>query len=169
MELPVSEAFDRGLLARVFGAAVLKSAVYTEIAQDRKAILQAILVVVLASAAASTQDYGLGWVPMAWVAAVSVLQWLFWVLITYEVGCDLLGGNATLGALMRTLGFARLPGILMVLGPVVGGIHFVAHAWTLAAGVVAVRQACGFGTVRAVVTALCGIVPYWIVVFLVLN
>ena len=169
MELTVSEAIDRGLPARVFGAAVLRSAVYTEIAQDRKAMVQAVLVVVLASLAASTQDYGLGWVPMAWVAAVSLLQWLFGVLIAYEVGCDLLGGDATLGALMRTLGFARLPGLLMVLGPVVGGIHFLAHAWTLAAGVVAVRQACGFGTLRAFVTALCGIVPYWIVVFLVLN
>ena len=165
----MSDTVERGLLARISGAAVLKSAVYDEVAADRRATVQATLVVVLASLAASTQDYGLGWVAMAWVAAVSVLQWLFWVLITYEVGCDLLGGEATLSSLLRTLGFARAPGILMVLGPVVGGIHFVAHLWTFLAGVVAVRQACGFGTVRAVVTTLCGIVPYWIVVFLVLN
>ena len=142
---------------------------YDEVATDRRATVQAALVVLLASLAASTRDYGLGWVAMAWVAGVSVLQWLFWVLITYEVGCELLGGRATLAALLRTLGFARVPSILMVLGPVVGGIHFLAHAWTFVAGVVAIRQACGFGTLRAVVTAACGIVPYWIVVFLVLN
>ncbi len=165
----MSDAPERGFLARMLGAAMLRSDVYDEVAVGRKAMGQAILIVALASLAASTQDYGLGLVPMAWVAAVSLLQWLFWALIAYEVGCDLLGGETSLGALVRTLGFARLPGVLMALGPVVGGIHFLVHAWTLLAGVVAVRQACGFGTVRAVVATLCGIVPYWIVVFLVLN
>ena len=169
MELPVSHAVGRGLLSRMFDAAVLRGAVYDEVAADRRATVQAALVVLLASLAASTQDYGLGWGAMAWVAAVSLMQWLVWVLITYEIGCDLLGGEATLAALLRALGFARAPGILMVLGPVVGGIHFLAHAWTFLAGVVAVRQACGFGTLRAVVTVLCGIVPYWVVGLLVLN
>ena len=163
------DAAGRGLLARTVGAAALKSAVYGEVAEDRGAFAQALLVVVLASLAASTQDYGLGWGAMAWVAAVSVLQWLVWVLISYEVGCDLLGGEATLAALLRTLGFARVPGILVVLGPVVGGIHFLAHAWTFLAGTVAIREACGFGTVRAALTAFCGIVPYWAFVLLVLH
>ena len=169
MESPVSDAVERGLPARILGAVILRSAVYDEVAADRRATVQAVLVVLFASLAASTHDYGLGWVAMAWVAAVSLLQWFFWVSITYEVGCDLFGGQATLAALLRALGFARAPGILMVLGPVVGGVHFLAHAWTFLAGVVAIRQACGFGMLRAVVTALCGIVPYWIVIFLVLN
>lgn len=160
---------ERGFLARILGAAMLKGEVYDEIARDRNALAQAGLIVVLVSLAASTQDYGLGVVSMAWVAAVSMLQWLFWVLFAYEVGCELLGGKATLAALMRTLGFARLPGLLIVLGPVVGGVHFLVHAWTLLAGVVAVREACGFGMLRAIVTTLCGIAPYWLVVFLVLN
>ena len=165
----MSDAPERGFPARILGAALLKAAVYDEEAADRRATVQAIFVVLVVSLAAGTQDYGLGWVAMAWVVGVSLLQWLLWVLITYEVGCDLLGGKATLGTLLRTLGFARLPGILVLLGPVVGGIHFAAHLWTFLAGVVAVRQACAFGTVRAIVTTLCGIVPYWIVVFLVLN
>lgn len=163
------DSAERGLLARVVGAAALRSAVFGEVAEDRGALAQAVVVVLLASLAASTQDYGLGWGAMAWVAAVSVLQWLFWVLVSYEVGCDLLGGEATLAALLRTLGFARAPGILMALGPVVGGIHFLAHAWTFLAGVVAIREACAFGMVRAVITAMCGIVPYWALNFLVLN
>jgi len=165
----MSDEVERGLPARMWGVVALKSAVFGEIAEDRKALAQAVVVVLLASLAAGTQDYGLGWGAMAWVAAVSVLQWLFWVLVSYEVGCDLLGGEATLAELLRTLGFARAPGILMVLGPVVGGIHFLAHAWTLLAGVVAIRAACGFGTVRAVITAMCGIAPYWLLNFLVLN
>lgn len=165
----MSDEVERGLPARMWGVVALRSAVFGEIAEDRKALAQAVVVVLLASLAAGTQDYGLGWGAMAWVAAVSVLQWLFWVLVSYEVGCDLLGGEATLAALLRTLGFARAPGVLVVLGPVVGGIHFLAHAWTFLAGVIAIREACGFGTVRAVITALCGIVPYWALNFLVLN
>lgn len=165
----MSDEVERGLPARMWGVVALKSAVFGEIAEDGRALAQAVVVVLLASLAAGTQDYGLGWGAMAWVAAVSVLQWLFWVLVSYEVGSDLLGGEATLAALLRTLGFARAPGILMVLGPVVGGIHFLAHAWTFLAGVVAIREACGFGTVRAVITAMCGIAPYWLLNFLVLN
>ncbi len=165
----MSDEVERGLPARMWGVVALRSAVFGEIAEDRKALAQAVVVVLLASLAAGTQDYGLGWGAMAWVAAVSVLQWLFWVLVSYEVGCDLLGGEATLAALLRTLGFARAPGVLVVLGPVVGGIHFLAHAWTFLAGVIAIREACGFGTVRAVITAMCGIVPYWALNFLVLN
>ena len=155
--------------ARMVGAAALRSSVYGEVAEDRRATAQALVVVLLASLAAGTQDYGLGWVAMAWVVAVNLLQWHFWAWIAYETGCELFGGRATLAALVRTLGFARVPGILMVLGPAVGGIHFLAHAWTFAAGVVAVRATCGIGTAKAAVTTLCGIVPYWIVVFLVLH
>lgn len=167
--LPVSDAVERRLPARIFRAALLRGAAYDEVAADRKATVQAALVVLLASLAAGTQDYGLGWVAMAWVACVNLLQWPFWVLTTYAAGCGLLGGQAAPAAILRVLGLARAPGILMVLGPVVGGVHFLAHAWTLLAGVVAVRRVCGFGTLRAAITALCGIVPYWIVVFLVLN
>lgn len=165
----MSDAVERGLPARIFRALLLRGAAYDEVAADGKATAQATLVVLVASLTVGAQDYGLGWVAMAWVVGVSLLQWHFWVLITYVVGCRLLGGQATPIALLRVLGFARAPGILTVLGPVVGGVHFLAHAWTLLAGVVAIRQACGFGTPRAVVTALCGIVPYWIVVFLALN
>ena len=165
----MSEAAERGFAARVLGAALLKSAAYDEVANDERATAQAALIVVVVSLAAATQDYGLGWVAMAWVAAVSLLQWLFWVVISFHVGGDWLGGKATLGTLLRVLGFARIPGVLVLLGPVVGGIHFVAHVWTLVCGVVAVRRAFDFGMVRAVFTTLCGIVPYWLLVFLVLN
>ena len=58
---------------------------------------------------------------------------------------------------------------MLLLDPVVGGVGFVAQLWMLAAGVVAIRQALDFGIVRALLTALLGIVPYWIVLALVLH
>ncbi len=160
---------ERGLPARMWGAAILRAEVYEEVGRDRGANVQAGFVVLLASLVAAVPDYGLGWDAMAWAAAASLAQWLLWTGITYLIGDKLMGGDAAWGALLRTLGFARTPGLLLGLDPVVGGIGFAVQIWTLAAGVVAIRRALGFGTVRALVTALLGIVPYWVILALVLH
>ena len=152
----------RGLLARMYGAAILKAAVYDEVGADPRATAQAAFVVVLASAAAASLDYGLGWLTMAAVGLANLAQWLVWAGITYLVGDKLLGGTATWGQLLRTLGFARGPGILTVFVPLIGGIQIAVQVWVLAAGIVAIRQALGLGTVRALLTAVIGMVPYWI-------
>ena len=152
----------RGLLARMYGAAILKAAVYDEVGADPRATAQAAFVVVLASAAAASLDYGLGWLTMAAAGLANLAQWLVWAGITYLVGDKLLGGTATWGQLLRTLGFARGPGILTVFVPLIGGIQIAVQVWVLAAGIVAIRQALGLGTVRALLTAVIGMVPYWI-------
>ena len=152
----------RGLLARMCGAAILKAAVYDEVGADRGATGQAAFVVVLASAAAASLDYGLGWLTMASSGLANLAQWLVWAGITYLVGDKLLGGTATWGQLLRTLGFARGPGILTVFVPLIGGIQIAVQVWVLVAGIVAIRQALGLGMVRALLTAVIGMVPYWI-------
>ena len=152
----------RGLLARMYGAAILKASVYDEVGADPRATGQAAFVVVLASAAAASLDYGLGWLTMASAGLANLLQWLVWAGISYLVGDKLLGGTATWGQLLRTLGFARGPGILTVFVPLIGGIQIAVQVWILAAGIVAIRQALGFGMLRAVLTAVIGMVPYWI-------
>ncbi len=78
-------------------------------------------------------------------------------------------GTATWGELLRTPGFARTPGLLIVLAPVVGGIGFVLQEWMLAAGMVAIRWALDFGTREAVLTASDGVLPYWAGLALVLH
>ena len=165
----MSDVANRGLLARMFGAAILNASVYEEVEADRAATGQAAFVVVAASVAAATHDYGLGWVAMASAGGVSLLQWLVWAAVTYLVGAKLLGGTATWGELLRTLGFARAPGVLTVLTPLVGGIQIAVQLWMLVAGVVAIRQTLDFGIVRAVLTALLGIIPYWIAFLLFLH
>ena len=99
---------------------------------------------------------------MAAAGLANLAQWLVWAGITYLVGDKLLGGTATWGQLLRTLGFARGPGILTVFVPLIGGIQIAVQVWVLAAGIVAIRQALGLGVVRALLTAVIGMVPYWI-------
>ena len=75
--------------------------------------------------------------------------------------------EADLGQLLRTIGFAASPGLLLALGiiPLIGAIiSFVVQIWMLVAFVIAVRQALDYtSTVRTVVVCLIG----WILMVVV--
>jgi hypothetical protein len=93
---------------------------------------------------------------------VAVLGWLLWSGIAYLIGDKVFGGTATWGELLRTIGFAQSPGVLLILGiiPVLGGlVSMVVGIWMLVAGIVAIRQALDFSTGRAILTALLGWIP----------
>ncbi len=180
-----ADATPRGLPARMLGACLCRATVYRELA-ERTPIGQAAIVVVLVSGVATVHDYGLGWFPMFTRGAVNLLQWPVWVAIGYVVAGRRGGGGegrpeAAPGPpagngpttdwrrLLAVLGFARMPGILVALAPVIGGIQFAAHVWMLAAGVIGIREGLGVGTVRAVLAALLGMIPYWIVLVFYLH
>ena len=79
--------------------------------------------------------------------------------MTYLIGTKLLGGTATWGELLRTIGFAQTPRLFSILGfiPMLGTIIRLGVAiWLLIAGIVAIRQALDFSTGKAVITALLG-------------
>src|SRR5690606_18250279 len=89
--------------------------------------------------------------------------WGLWAGITYLIGDKMLGGTATWGELLRTLGFAQAPGVLFALAgiPLIGWlIGIPVGIWLLFTGVVAIRQALDFGTGHALLTALLGLIPY---------
>ncbi len=154
-----------GLVRRMIGAVILDGGTYRAVQADRDATVQAGTVVVLSSMAAGIGEVPLGLDDMGWMALSSLVNWLVWTGITYFVGNMLLGGTATWGALLRTLGFAMAPGILaaLVVVPLVGGLIRAAVApWLLVAGVVAIRQALDFSTGKAILTGLLGLIPYWI-------
>ena len=165
----MSDTVNHGLWARMYRTAILDARMYEEVEADSSATGQAAFVVLLASVAVAANDYGLGWLAVAAAAGASLLQWMVWAGITYLIGDKLMGGTASWGELLRTLGFARGPGILMILSPWIGGIHFAVQAWMLVAGIVAIRQALDFGTWRALLTALLGMIPYWVVQILFLH
>lgn len=94
---------------------------------------------------------------------------VFWVVagaVIYLVGRYVFGGRGTYGQVVRPLGFAVAPGLLIVVaalaslvgsGPQVLAL-VVLVAWRFAASFVAVRQALRLNRVRSAITLLAGTV-----------
>ena len=152
-------AGDRGIGDRMMRAAKLEIPLYEEVEADETATGQAALVVAIVAVAAAigNADGGIGAIVGGLIGAF--VGWLIWAGITYLIGDKVLGGTATWGELLRTLGFAQSPGVLYILGiiPVIGGvIRFAVMVWILIAGIIAIRQALDFGTGKAIGTAVLG-------------
>ena len=162
----MSDVATRGFPARILGAALLRPGVYEEVEHDRDATLQAGVIVLLSSLVAAMPD---GWMAVPFLTVWGILGWWLWAGITYLIGDKLLGGTATWGELLRALGFAQVPKVLLVLDPVVGGVGFVVWPWLLAAVVVALREALDFGIWKTLLTALVGAVPYFVIRVLVFS
>jgi hypothetical protein len=148
------------LTERMIGAAKLQPEIYEEVEHDTTATGQAAVVVGLVAVASAIgtiwQDDAAG--PIGALIGAFV-GWLVWAGITYLIGDKLLGGTATWGELLRTLGFAQAPGVLNIVGiiPFFGGIvRFFVGIWILIAGVIAIRQALDFSTGKAILTVILG-------------
>ena len=152
------------LLERMIRAAKLEVALYEEVETDKTALGQAMLVVVLHSIAAGIGSYDeLGTTGLLLGTLGQLVSWFVWALVTFLVGAKLLPERQTeadLGQLLRTIGFAASPGLLLALGviPAIGAIiSFVVQIWMLIAFVIAVCQALDYtSTVRTVIVCLLG-------------
>jgi hypothetical protein len=154
-------------IRRVVGAALLDAVTYEEVEADRAATPQALAIVVFASLAAAIGARGSigGAATLAFFCTASVMALLVWAafaLVTFEVGVRILPAantRATVGELLRTLGFAATPGLFQVFGVIQGAravVFTIAIIWALVASVFAVRQALDFtSTARAL--AVCGL------------
>jgi hypothetical protein len=150
---------------RMKGAALLRIEMYEEVEADQTATGQAAGVVALVAVAQAIGGAGEGGFGILAGLISALLGWLLWAGITYLIGAKLLGGTATWGELLRTIGFAQTPGVLQVLGiiPVLGGlIRFAVAIWVLIAGIIAIRQALDVGTGKAILTSALG----WLVIVL---
>lgn len=149
----------RTLAERMKGAAVLDAATYEEVEHDSTATGQAAGVVAMVAVAQAIGATGLGIGAMVGGVVSALVGWLAWAGITYLVGDKLFGGTATWGELLRTIGFAQAPGILLVLAfiPLVGWmIRAVVGVWVLIAGFVAIRAALDVGFGKTLLTVLVG-------------
>ena len=149
-------------LKQVIRAAIFDGRVYRAIDDSPEAMFRA-----LAAVAAAGVAFGLG------IRSISiegrdegpvllmllgfttvVIGWLLWATIVYLIGTRLLRGRARHRDLMRSMGLAYGPGVLLLLVtvPAVGGrIALLASFWILAAAVIAVRETQGYGVIRAAV------------------
>jgi hypothetical protein len=147
------------VLRWLIGAARLDPAVYEELAHEYTATVPALLVVVLACLAS-----GVALLPVVGLAGVytqaatAFISWTLFVVIAYVVGTKALPGpatSATIGQLVRALGFAQTPALLLVLGGVVPGVLVVlvplVAVWVVLATIVALRAALDVSTGRTLV------------------
>jgi len=153
------------LVGRMMGAATLKIDTFEEVEADATATGQAAVVVILVALASGIGSIDDGLVVALLSPVAALVGWLVWAGVTYLIGDKLLGGTATWGELLRTLGFAQSPGVLYLLGilPLLGFfVRLILPFWMLLAGIIAIRQALDFGTGKAILTAVLG----WLVLFL---
>jgi hypothetical protein len=155
----MTEYARRSIVDRMRGAAMLDVATYEEVEHDNEATGQAAVVVVIVAVCSAIGAVWRGGPSIILAPVIAILGWLLWSAITYVIGDKLLGGTATWGELLRTIGFAQSAGVLMIFGiiPLLGGIvRIIVGLWLLAAGIVAIRQALDFSTGKAIITAFLG-------------
>src|SRR3954447_26333689 len=164
----MTEYAHRSIVDRMRGAAMLDVATYEEVEHDNDATGQAAVVVVIVAICTAIGAVWRGGPSIIAGPISAVLAWLLWSAITYVIGDKLLGGTATWGELLRTLGFAQAPGVLLIFGiiPILGGLmRMVVSLWMLFTGVIAIRQALDFSTGKAIATALLGWVALVVLTF----
>lgn len=162
----------RSMIARMQGAARLQVDVYEEVEADTTATAQAAGVVGIVAIASALGGLQAGAAGFLGGLVAAYIGWIIWSAVTYLIGDKLLGGTATWGELLRTLGFAQSPGVLFLLGsiPLLGWlIRFVVSIWILIAAIIAIRQALDFSTGRALLTAFLGWIAYLVLAFVTLS
>jgi hypothetical protein len=167
------------LADRMVRAARLETGLYNEVEADVSATNQALTVVVitaLAGGIGAALGEALGGRATGVVGGLiggvvaELLGWLVWSYVMYLVGTRVFHGTATYGELLRTLGFANSPGVLLILRfvPVLGGlIALIVGIWRIVAGFIAVREALDLDNGNTVATIVVGIVAYLIVLLIV--
>jgi len=157
---------------RLLGALWLDAAVYDEIEHDPGALPQAAGVVALGAVAAGLGSPAAGGgVGLVAGLVAAALGWLASTAVVWLVGVYWLKHTSDYPELLRTLGFASAPQLLMLLGivPLLGWLAaLAAWVWGLAAFVVAARQALDVTTGRAVAVCLLAL-GVWIALSLVLG
>ena len=97
---------------------------------------------------------------LLWIAPWMVVGWVLWALLAYVMGGGLLRRTATVGGLLRALGYAHAPGSFYVLilipglGPLV---NLAILIWTTAAVLVVLRTVLNVSIGRALLLSLVGI------------
>ncbi len=155
-----------GIIERMTRAALLDPQVFEEVEADHSATPQAFAVVVLTSLAAGIGSLeNNGWSGIGYITGAALVGWLSWAWLTCLIGTRILPRAETvadLGELLRTIGFASSPGVLLVFAvipPIAPYVFPVCGVWMLVSMVIAVRQALDYegpgGTARAI--AVCAI------------
>ena len=164
------------MIDRIVRAIRLDWTVFREIAQDREAMKQAAIIVIVVTFLSALGGTGglliaqvdagtaiLGFF-VDWFINGILIGWIGWAVLTYLVGTILFKGQTDVQEMMRVLGYASAPRLLGLFGfiPCIGGLIAIA-GWVLSliAGIIAIREAMDFDTGNAIIT----VVISWIAAF----
>ncbi len=159
------------MINRIMGVLRLDANTYEEIEHDESATTQAAMVVAIVAVVGGLIGGGIS-AAMGGSFLGSFLTtllnafvgWVVWSAATYFIGTSVFGGKATMGEMLRVLGFAQAPGILSII-PVCGA--FVGLIWTLACTFIAIRQGLDLDNTKAALTAVIALVLVVIVSFVI--
>lgn len=151
------------LIDRMIGVASLNEPTFNDIEHDTNATPQALIVVVIAAIAAAIGALGEHQGSLIGQTVMAVVNWIVFSVVAYFVGSMLFHGSAdaTIGKVLRLVGFAQTPKILGALAfiPLLGWIAgLVAAIWFLVVSIYALRAAFNFQLDRAVLTAIVSLV-----------
>jgi hypothetical protein len=158
MTSPFASA-SSSIIDRMRGAALLDTATYEAVEHDTSATGQAAVVVALAAVASAIGNIFRGGPGIISALLAYLIGWVLWSGITYFIGTRFFSGTATWGELLRTLGFAQAPAVLLVAAIIPGLgvlVKIAVSIWLLATGLIAIRQALDISTGKAMLTALIG-------------
>jgi len=158
------------MLDRIIRVIKLDQTVFAEIEHDESLTSEAFIIVLAASfLAAIGAAIGSGRFFLSFISSLLsgvILNWIVWSVITLWVGTQIFDGDADLGELLRTIGYANAPRFLGVFQfiPCVGWILALA-GWILSliAGFLAIREALDLDTPQTVATVAIG----WVVSFVI--
>ena len=155
---------SRSFVDRVVGVARLDRSAYEEVERDQTATTQAAIVVVAVAIAGAIGGVGDGAEGAIVNGLLAILSWVIVAAFVYLIGTRVIPSKhveADLGQVLRTTGFAQIPGILVIVGAiaVIGPIlALVAFVWGIVTLVIAIQSALEASVGRAIAIGLIGVI-----------
>jgi hypothetical protein len=155
----LNTSIDR-LPTRWWGAGRLDARVFTEVAADANALAQAALIVGVGGAARGVGVFAQdGWIGVAGSPAIGVIVWLVGAVLAWGIAARWVGSGASFPEVLRAIGFAASPLVLLALCGVLWGTvrslwWVVVHLWATLAFAVALRAVLNVSPARAIVVCI---------------
>lgn len=152
-------SLDR-IIQRGKDVALLNTRTYSEIAHDPNALAEAAIVVATVAISAGIGNVIHGADGLIAGVILSLLGWVISSAIIFFIGTRITGTPTTTGSvesILRTLGYASAPNVLLFLGFIwiIGPlVVFALSLWTLATTILAIRAALDMTLGRAIITGL---------------
>lgn len=150
----------RSFAARFLGAMRLDASIFEEVEHDPGALGQAAAVVAIAGLARGIQVLPeQGWVAAGASLVASFAMWFAVTAAVTAIGVRIFHGTSNFAELLRTLGFAAAPLVILAVGALPLGdfgtaLSALIHAAAVGALVLAVRQALDTNTTRALIVCV---------------